>query len=133
MNRKSFLNKTVAALLAGIPFLSIMSCSGSDDDDDYNDTNPDSDPGYEDTSGDCGAYGADSSIADNHGHTLTVSADDVNAGTEKTYSIQGGATHNHSVTVTADLFASLQKNESVTATSSTGDGHMHGVTITCAS
>ena len=128
MNRKSFLNKTVAPLLAGIPFLSIMSC-GSDDDDD---TNPDSDAGNGSTPGDCSANGTDSSIAQNHGHTLTVSADDVNAGTEKSYSIQGGASHDHSVTVTVDNFTSLQKNESVTATSSTGDGHSHGVTIVCA-
>ncbi len=130
MNRKLFLNKTVTPLLAGIPFLSIMSCSGSDDDDD--DTNPDNGAGNGSTPGDCSANGTNSSITQNHGHTLTVSVGDVNAGTEKSYSIQGGASHDHSVIVTVDNFASLQKNESVTASSSTGDGHFHGINIVCA-
>ena len=67
MNRKSFLNKTVAALLTGIPFFSIMSCSGSDDDDD---TNPD-DKGNDSTP-DCAANGTNSTILGNHGHTLTA-------------------------------------------------------------
>lgn len=83
------------------------------------------------TGGNCLVNGTSSSIAGNHGHTLTVSQADVSAGVDKTYSIQGGALHDHSVTITAAQFTTLQGNTSVTATSSV-TGHTHVVTVSCA-
>ena len=73
-------------------------------------------------------------IGTNHGHELTVSAADVAAGVEKNYNIQGSSAHPHTVTVTAAMFAMLQNNTAVTATSTTNGtpAHPHTVTITCA-
>ena len=126
MKRSTFIRKTSAAILIGIPFISIWSC-GDDEDDPGN-----GGPNNGGVTLDCGQNGTNSVIAANHGHTLTVSADDVNAGVEKTYDIQGGSAHAHQVTVTVADFAELQQNRSVTATSTSGSGHTHNVTINCA-
>ena len=128
MDRKSFLNKTMAAFLAGIPFLSFMGCGDDDDDDNNDDMTPDETP----TETDCGANGTNATINGNHGHTLTVSKEDVAAGVAKTYDIDGSAGHPHSVSVSADDFTALQNNDSVMTESSTGGGHTHGISIVCA-
>lgn len=84
--------------------------------------------------GNCATSGTSVTIGTNHGHTLAVSAADVTAGAEKTYDIQGGSTHPHSVTLTAANFATLQSdpNANLTLTSTTNAGHTHAVTIRCA-
>ena len=71
-----------------------------------------------------------SAIASNHGHELIVTAEDVNAGVDKTYDIQGTSAHSHSVTVTSADFAVLSTGGSVTILSSK-DGHSHSVDVTC--
>jgi len=123
MDRKSFLQKASATLLVGIPFLSLWGC-GDDVDDGSG-----APPSNSDT--DCVANGTNSAIQSNHGHSLTVSASDVNAGAEKTYDITGGAGHSHQVTVTSGNFTTLKSNQSITVTSTT-TGHTHSVTISCA-
>jgi hypothetical protein len=82
----------------------------------------------------CTTNGTTVSIASNHGHVLMVSAADVAAGQAKTYDITGTSDHAHMVTVTAANFASLHSNPSgsVQATSTSGGGHTHQVTIVCA-
>ena len=124
MDRKTFIKTTIGALTIAIPAYALISCSGSDD-------SGSNDP----TGGDpnCLENGARaSSITSNHGHSLTVSREDVEAGLEKTYSIEGSAGHVHNVTVTAANFGSLQNNGSVNLDSTSGNGHSHSVTITCA-
>ncbi len=121
MDRKLFLKKITTSILLGIPLISIWSCSDSD-------VVPTPGPG---PNANCLDNGTNSSIGGNHGHTLTVSAADVNTGTEKTYDIQGSSPHNHQVTVTSDNFATLASNQSVVLTS-TAAGHTHSVTISCA-
>ena len=71
-------------------------------------------------------------IANNHGHSLVVSAEDVAAGVSKTYDIQGTATHTHSLTLAAADFAKLALGAAVTVTSTTDARHSHDVTVTCA-
>jgi hypothetical protein len=71
-------------------------------------------------------------IANNHGHVLTVPAADVAAGTLQMYSIQGTSAHDHTVTITPASFATLKAGGTLTLTSSTGSNHSHGVTIVCA-
>lgn len=71
-------------------------------------------------------------IRANHGHTLEVSAADVEMGSEKTYDIQGSSSHPHFVTVTAEDFGTLQSRRSLTKTSTTDAGHAHDVIIQCA-
>jgi hypothetical protein len=78
---------------------------------------------------DCGA-----TIELNHGHTLPVAKADATAGVEKTYHIQGDATHDHTVTITAAQFADLAAGTGVTVTSSVDAGatHDHTITVNCA-
>lgn len=128
MNRKTFLKKAAGAMLIALPAYSIISCSSSGDDSGNGNPNPNPNP-----QGNCSNNGANaSSISSNHGHTLTVSKDDVTAGTEKTYSIQGSSSHDHTVTITAANFNTLQSNQSITINSTAGGGHTHSVTVSCA-
>jgi len=124
MNRKTFIRKTVGAMLVAIPAYSLLGCSSSDD---GTNGNPDPDP-----QGNCAANGTNSSIGGNHGHTLSVSQSDVQAGTQKTYSIEGTAGHDHTVTLTVANFSSLQGDNSINVNSTTDDGHTHSVTVSCA-
>lgn len=125
MDRKSFLLKVSATLLAGIPLMSLWNCSDNSEDE----MNMDMDG---DTSKSCIDNGTSVSIGSNHGHSLTVSKADVDAGTAKTYDITGSSGHSHSVTVSSSNFASLKDNSSVNVDSTSGNGHTHSITVTCA-
>ncbi|MCG2462856.1 hypothetical protein K8352_18985 [Flavobacteriaceae bacterium F89] len=125
MDRMTFIQKTVGAMLVSLPVYTIIGCSNSDSGMGNDDPKPN-------PQGDCLANGTKSSIANNHGHTLTVSKSDVQGGIEKTYSIQGTSGHNHDVTLTANNFATLESNHSITVNSTTGDGHTHSVLVSCA-
>lgn len=76
-------------------------------------------------------------IADNHPHglhVLVVTPEDVAAGAEKSYMIMGAASHDHTVTITADQFTTLKGGGSVMVTSTPGTNgldHTHVVTISC--
>jgi len=123
MDRKTFIKKTVGALLITLPAYSVLSCSSSSDD--SNNTGG--------GTANCLQNGARaSSISGNHGHSLTVSKADVAAGAEKTYSITGSSGHSHSVTVSVANFNTLKSNQQVSVTSTSGDSHTHSVTISCA-
>jgi len=128
MDRKAFIQKTMGAMLIALPAYSLIGCSSSDND---SDTNPDHNPNP-DPQGNCLANGTKSTIAANHGHSLTVSTADVQAGAQKIYSIQGSSGHNHEVTITAANFNSLKSNSSITVDSTSGDGHTHSVSVSCA-
>ncbi len=80
----------------------------------------------------CKTNGTKPTIADNHGHALTVSKEDVAAAVEKVYDIKGTAPHAHSVTVTAANFATLATNTSITLTSTSAEAHTHSITVACA-
>jgi hypothetical protein len=121
MNRKTFIKKATGAMLIGIPFYSVLSCSNSDDD-------PTPTPMDEKSCVDNGTVG---SISANHGHSITVSKADVAAGVEKQYDISGSADHDHSVTVSESDFASLKNNQQISVTSTSGGGHTHSVTVSC--
>lgn len=115
----------VGALFIAGPAISLLHCSSSDDSSSSNNNNS--------SDLDCLANGASATtISSNHGHSLTVSRDDVEAGIEKEYSIQGGSGHNHLITVTAANFNTLASNQSVTVQSTNDDSHTHSVTISCA-
>ena len=80
----------------------------------------------------CLENGTRTRIESNHGHQLTVSSADVNAGVSRTYNIQGASDHPHTVTVSAADFDMLRANVSVTVTSTSNGGHTHLVNIVCA-
>ncbi|MEZ4796530.1 MAG: hypothetical protein R2785_05110 [Flavobacteriaceae bacterium] len=125
MKRKTFLKKTAGVLMLAAPAYMLLNCSKSDDSGSNNNNNQGSDP-------DCIQNGTNTNITANHGHSLTVSVADVNAGTEKTYNIEGSAGHSHEVTVTAANFNSLANNQQVVLSSTNDNGHTHNVTISCA-
>ena len=125
MDRKTFIQKAAGAMLIAIPAYSLLGCSSSDD----GGGNPIPDPNG---NADCLANGTAVSIGGNHGHSLTVSTNDVQAGATKIYSIQGTSGHNHSVNLTAANFTALKSNTSISVTSTNGDGHTHSVQVSCA-
>jgi hypothetical protein len=121
MNRKTFIEKSVGAMMVALPAYALIGCSSSDNGGDPN-PNPNPNP---DTDGECLANGTNTAISANHGHNLTVSVADVTAGNEKSYSIQGSSGHDHMVTITGAQFSTLQDNNSVVLNSTSGDGHVH--------
>lgn len=80
---------------------------------------------------DCEANGTSITISNPHGHTMTVTKEEVTAGVEITYQIRGNGSHPHTVTITAADFTMLQANTMVTKTSSNDNGHTHSVTVRC--
>ncbi len=113
-------------MLIALPAYSLVSCSSSDD----GSTNPDNTPNPN-AEANCLDNGTNSVIGSNHGHNLTVSRADVQAGSERTYSIQGTSGHDHSVTLTAADFNNLQNNQNISVSSTNNDGHTHTVTVRC--
>ncbi|MFZ5550424.1 MAG: hypothetical protein ACOZJX_17140 [Pseudomonadota bacterium] len=111
MTRKGFLG----ALGGGTVVLWLQACGGGGDDDNGGPVQ-------------CGA----NSITGNHGHALTIPEADLSSATDKVYSIQGSAGHDHTVTLTAAQLAMLRAGQSVDVTSSTGASHNHVVTARCA-
>jgi hypothetical protein len=77
------------------------------------------------------ASGCNASIAGNHGHTLAISAADLNSLVDMTYDIRGAADHTHSVTFTAAMLASLKAGNSVNATTTTTLAHSHLIGERC--
>ncbi len=116
-------------MLIAVPTYTLVNCSSSDDSSDGPD--PDPDPNGN-AIANCLDNGTVSSISANHGHTLSVSRNDIEAGVEKMYSIQGSSGHDHMVTITADDFVDLQGNNNITVNSTNDDGHTHSVTVRCA-
>lgn len=124
MNRKTFIQKTLGALILAAPAYALLSCTSDD-----SGSNP---PPQGGGNADCLANGTGTSIASNHGHSISVPVADINAGVDKTYNITGSGSHAHNVTVTAANFNSLRDNQPVEITSTSGGGHTHNVTIFCA-
>jgi len=122
MKRSDFIKRSVVLTAIGIPVALITgSCSNNEE------VDPNNDPK------DCLANGTTSSISANHGHSLTVSKTDVADGSQKTFSIQGSSSHSHEVTITSAQFAALKDNQnSIQVVSTSGNGHTHSVTVTCA-
>lgn len=81
--------------------------------------------------GACSSGAHDTSISANHGHALSVPAADLEAGADQSYSIQGSAAHDHTITITAAQLTTLLAGDPVTVTSSSALGHTHEVTVTC--
>jgi hypothetical protein len=125
LTRKEFLSSFVTAVAGVTGAAALLGCS---------DNGGSADAG---TPLNCSTNGAVPTIGANHGHMMMVSAADVVAGVDRTYSIMGSATHTHMVTVTAANFTALKNNALaiVTVMSSTEMGttlHSHTVMISCA-
>jgi len=71
-------------------------------------------------------------VAANHAqpHTAVVTGAQITAGNAIVINIQGMATHNHTLSITAQDLTNLKNKIAVTETSSTDVGHNHAVTFT---
>lgn len=124
MKRIDFIKRLTTIAIVGVPILTLANSCSNTEDEPIPGTNTPADK-------DCLANGTNSSISANHGHTLTVSKDDVQAGAEKLYAIQGSSTHPHTVTISAGQFDTLKSNNSVDVVSSNDSNHSHTVTVSC--
>lgn len=131
MDRKTFIRKTTAGLIIGIPVVSMFSCSSGSDDGPSANPNPNPNPNPQ---ANCLQNGTQSAISANHGHTLTVSKEDVSAAVEKSYTLSQASTDNHihEITISPTQFNTLKANNSISVTSTNQAGHTHSVTVSCA-
>lgn len=125
MKRLDFIKRITSLAIVGVPLMTVLNSCDNSVDEPVPGTNPPTDK-------DCLANGTNSSISANHGHTLTVSKDDVENGVEQSYAIQGGATHPHTVTISSSQFDTLKNNNSVEVVSTDEPGHSHTITVSCA-
>lgn len=68
-------------------------------------------------------------ISANHGHSAVITAAQVTAGNAVTLNIQGTASHNHTVALSAAEISSIAARQQVSKTSSTDNAHNHTVTF----
>jgi hypothetical protein len=122
MKRRAFLEMSLATLT--LPITLVACGDPATTDDEPTDSGDNTDSGTGDAC-DTGADGA--GTADSHGHTITVAAADLAAGTGGTYTSTGD--HTHDVTLTAQDMTDLLADCTVTV-SSTAGGHDHTWVIT---
>ena len=144
IGRKDFLKTTLIAVGATVGLADLGACGG--DDSGGTGGGAGAAGGSGGTPGSGGAAGSDAATAANacaahdpvetilanHGHVLTVSMADAAAGVDKTYDIQGTATHTHSVTISAALFVMLRAGTTISTMSSTDSSHSHSIMVVCA-
>lgn len=116
LSRQEFLRGALAAAGSAIALAGSSAGCGGDDDG---------------GGGGNGGGACSSTIDANHGHTLSVSQADVDAGQPKTYSIKGSSAHDHQVSLTAAHFADLKAGKQVFVTSTTTTAHEHNVGVKC--
>ncbi|NAS12975.1 hypothetical protein [Poritiphilus flavus] len=126
MKRRDFIWRTFGMILGLAGLRALVGCSDSDD------GLVGQAIGGPGASVNCLANGTRTTIESNHGHSLLVSVDDIKAGTEKSYSIQGSSGHNHLVTLSEDNFTSLRENGTIEVNSTTSAGHDHSIIVSCA-
>jgi hypothetical protein len=69
-------------------------------------------------------------IVGNHGHMVTVTEAEINAGAEKEYTLSTALSHFHTFTLTPGNFADLLAGKRITVTTSTTT-HSHTINIEC--
>lgn len=75
----------------------------------------------------CGA----TAITANHGHSLTISATDLDSPTDRTFSIAGLADHDHTITLTVAQLQGIKAKLATTVASTVNLSHSHDVTVNC--
>jgi len=75
----------------------------------------------------CDGFG----ISGNHGHALRIPEADLDAMSDRQYSIQGSASHDHTVTLSAAQLAMLKAGGEVMVTSSVTLDHSHDISGGC--
>lgn len=132
LNRTEFLRSALALAGVGIGAAGLVACSN---DNGYGGNSPATGTGATGGGGltdACDTTPPKDTIAGNHGHVLTVTAADAAAGVDKTYDIMGSASHTHSVTITAAMFAMLETGVTIMTNSTVTASHDHAITVVCA-
>lgn len=119
MTRKEFLGSVLKGTALTVVAVGVVTGCGGDD------------GGGDVIDGPPGACTLRSVIASNHGHVFTVTQAEVDAGTERTYDIEGTGGHTHSVTITASQFATIASGGTVNTVSTSGSSHTHDITVNC--
>ncbi len=120
LDRRQFTLATALAALSGVAITISAACGGS---------------GYSSPSSPSGGTGATGAtdkvgqISNNHGHSAVITAAQLTAGGALVLNIQGAATHNHTVSLSAAEIASIAANQRVAKESSVDNGHSHTVTF----
>ncbi len=116
ITRRRFTEASVLALLSGFIITVSEACGGN--------SSPTT-PSPSNTPADING-----AISANHGHVATVTGAQIAADVAVTLNIQGTASHNHTVALSAADLTSLMNRQPVSITSSTDVGHQHTVTFT---
>lgn len=121
LSRKQFLH----ASATGSVLLLMQACGGGGSDA----PSPAPSPAPAPADKTCGA----TAISNNHGHTLALTADQLNSTTSLTLNIQGTSPHNHTIVLTPAQLAQIKAGTAVTVDSSTdaANTHTHTVTANC--
>jgi hypothetical protein len=115
MKRKTLRDHTIqlALILLAVTTITFVACDSSTDSDILEDV--------------------EGVISDNHGHTSTLTVDQLGAADAVTLDITGTADHTHNVELTADQVTSVAAGDQVSIDSSEssaeGDSHTHNVTF----
>lgn len=118
ITRKSF----CAAMASSPALLWLQGCGGGSD---YSDAPAPPPPAV-------GGACASRAISENHGHVLAFNRADLDSTTNRSYSIRGSGDHDHIVTLTVAQLQSLKAGNTFDVVSSSGGGHVHDVTVSCA-
>lgn len=120
IGRRDFTARGILLLLSGVTVTIAAACGGSS-----SPAAPSPSPTPTPAATDVTA----SSISNNHGHIATISAAMITAANSVTLNIQGNATHNHTIALSATEVAQAAAKQKVAKDSSTDNGHNHTVTF----
>jgi hypothetical protein len=110
-----------ALALLGFPTIAITGCGG-----DSSPTNPNPTPSPTPTPSSGNVPG---SISANHGHSVEITAAQLQAGGAVTLVFSGNPTHSHVVDLTADEVVQIRGGGRVSKTSTSAEAHTHNVTF----
>jgi hypothetical protein len=127
--RRTFLAGALIWIPAGAAVLSALlaACSGGEDDN-ASALSTCSESGTCDTSG-----AINTAISSNHGHTVTLSQAEVDAGQAVTKQLTLASGHTHDVTLTAEMLQEVKAKKLLRLESTAGstDSHTHCVSFNC--
>jgi len=124
MQRRQFIMSLIRFSAVALFFEGFLSACGKSD---YNSSSPATSAA---TSNIC-PNGTAATVPSDPLHMLTVPREDVLAGVQKTYHIQGQENHDHLVTLTPTDFANLSKGMQVNEISTVTLNHQHTAFVQC--
>ncbi len=124
LDRRTFTLEAALAILSGVAITISSGCGGGSSPTTPSTPAPTPAPTPTPATGD-----KVGSISANHGHSAVITAAQLTAGGGVSLNIQGSASHNHVVDLSAAQIAAIAANQQVAKDSSNNDGHEHTVTF----